>query len=138
MVLALRQWYPLASAWTGIWTGWPWGVAGNRVCLEKEAEVSRPVVGTGSAQPGWGGVGSWDLATSFPAIKFKCSRSTSQNSLAYFLLSFEVEVVWVQKHPGHSGSLPAPDPQPPAQGLLAFTLRGISLRLPAPRGSQLI
>ena len=39
MVLALRQWYPLVSGWRGIWTGWPWGVAGNWVCVERETDL---------------------------------------------------------------------------------------------------
>lgn len=49
MVLALTQWFPLKASWRGIWTSWPWRVAGSRVCLEEEAEVSSPATGTGEA-----------------------------------------------------------------------------------------
>lgn len=46
MVLALTQWFPVVAGWRGIWTSWPWRVAGSRVCLEEEAEVSRAAAGT--------------------------------------------------------------------------------------------
>ena len=40
MVLALTQWRSPAAGWRVIWTGWPWGVTGNRVCLEKKQRVA--------------------------------------------------------------------------------------------------
>lgn len=60
MVLPLRQWGPRVAGWRGIWTGWPWGVAGNRVCLEREAEWAE-LLG------GHGGTGSQDTAVSLPS-----------------------------------------------------------------------
>ena len=89
MVLALMQWYPLVSGWRGIWTGWPWGVAGNWVCVETETEESGPVRGTGSMQSGWGGFGRYVTAgiptTSLLALRLKHSESTSQHYLPSLL-----------------------------------------------------
>lgn len=64
MVLALRQWCPLAAGWRGMWTGWSWGVTGNRVCVERDAEVSRFAVGTGlNSQDGVGLAGGIQLCS---------------------------------------------------------------------------
>lgn len=136
IVLALRQWCPLVSGWREIWTGWPWGVAGKLACLEREAEAGGPAGGRWlhAARTGWGWQDTAVTPTPFLALRLKHSGSTSPHSLVSLPWSFEVEMVWVQKQPCHSGSLPCT----PHQGPQALTFRDRCLSLPALRACQSI